>query len=166
MGMKKSLLLSLLLFLAITVFAQNPTTFILVRHSEKADDGTRNPPLNEQGRNRSQQLAALLKNQEINALYSTPFKRTQETLQPIADQKGMEIQTYDPFAKGDWLESLIDSHSGGSVMISGHSNTIPILANLLLGTETFSQFDDSDYSNLIIIIATEVGKGKLVRLSF
>ncbi|WP_436515084.1 phosphoglycerate mutase family protein [Ekhidna sp. To15] len=164
--MKKLLLTTLLFSFAIIVFAQDQTTFILVRHAEKADDGTRNPPLNEDGKTRSANLAEMLVNQEIAGLYSTPFKRTQETLQPIASMKNLEVQDYDPYAKGEWLATLAEKHSGGTVVISGHSNTIPALANALLGSENFSQFDESDYSNLIIIVADEVGKGKLVRLKF
>lgn len=164
--MKKLLLTSLLIILVSTVFSQVQTTFVLVRHSEKADDGTKNPPLNEQGKERSQNLADLLNNQEITALYSTPFKRTQETLQPIAELKNVEVQSYDPFAKASWLSSLISKHEGGTVVISGHSNTIPNLANALLGKETFSQFDESDYSNLIMITTEKVGSGTLIWLKF
>ncbi len=164
--MKKLLLTTLLFSFAIIAFAQDQTTFILVRHAEKANDGTRNPPLNEDGKTRSANLAEMLANQEIAGLYSTPFKRTQETLQPIADMKSLEVQDYDPYAKGEWLATLAEKHAGGTVVISGHSNTIPSLANALLGDETFSQFDESDYANLIIIVTSEVGKGTLVRLKF
>lgn len=164
--MKKLLLTTLFIVFTIVSFGQEPTTYILVRHSEKADDGTRNPPLNEDGKTRSANLAEMLTNQEVAALYSTPFKRTQETLQPIAEMKSLEVQTYDPYAKGEWLATLAEKHPGGTVVISGHSNTIPSLANALLGNETFIQFDESDYSNLIIVVATEVGKGKLIRLKF
>lgn len=163
--MKKLSLITLLLTFSMLAFSQQ-TTFILVRHAEKADDGTRNPPLNEDGKVRANDLASLLANQEITALYSTPFKRTEETLQPIAEARGLEIMTYDPFAKDQWLVNLAKNHAGGTVVISGHSNTIPALANALLGSETFEQFDESDYTNLIIIVTNEVGKGKLVRLKF
>ena len=146
--------------------AQELTTFVLVRHAEKAADGTRNPPLNELGMERSKNLASLLGNQQITALYATPFKRTQETLRPIADQTKLTIQSYDPYAKGEWLATLLDKHSGGTVVIAGHSNTIPLLANALLGDDTFAQFDEKDYSNLIIIVTDKIGEGKLVRLKF
>lgn len=163
---KKIITLFFLVFIGLSSHSQELTTFILVRHSEKADDGTQNPPLNELGRERSESLAALLSNQEIAALYSTPFRRTQETLRPIANQKGLEVQSYDPYAKDEWLKELNAKHSGGSIVIAGHSNTIPNLANILLGEEKFEQFDESDYSNLIIIVAAKVGRGKLVRLVY
>jgi hypothetical protein len=39
----------------------------------------------------------------------------------------------------------------GTVVICGHSNTIPALANILIGKEQYKTFDDSDYGNLLII---------------
>jgi len=161
-------LIVLLAFLCFTLLTngQETTTFILVRHAEKADDGTQNPPLNKEGKLRAEELAELLQNQEITRLYSTPYKRTKETLQPIADQKGLEILSYEPHAKEKWLKQLLKGYPLGCVVVSGHSNTIPVLANILLGKRVFSQFADDDYSNLIIIVASKVGEGKLVRLSF
>ncbi len=164
--MKKSILLLLTFALATSVFAQNQTTFILVRHAEKADDGTRNPPLNDDGKKRALSLASLLENQEITALYSTPYKRTRETLQPLAEKKGLETLEYEPRAGEDWLARLYNDHANGTVVIVGHSNTIPSIANKLLGEETFSQFNEKEYSNLIVVVGTEVGNGKLVRLNF
>ncbi|WP_425390216.1 SixA phosphatase family protein [Ekhidna sp.] len=164
--MKKLLITTFLIAIAIISYSQEQTTFILVRHAEKALDGTNNPPLSEAGLQRANELAALLTSQEIDALYSTPFIRTEATLTPIGRAKGMEVQTYDPYAGESWLKKVLNKHSGGTIAISGHSNTIPKLANALLGKEEFQQFDDNDYSNLIIIVTNEVGKGKLVRLKF
>jgi len=162
----KTLFSTILICLSILCFSQQSTTFILVRHAEKAQDGTKNPPLNEAGKVRANELAEMLTNQSIDALYSTDFKRTKETLKPIADQQNLEIMTYDPFANAKWLSSLIEKHENETIVISGHSNTIPGLANALLGASKFEQFDDSDYSNLIIIVASKAGEGTLVRLKF
>lgn len=164
--MKKQLLAIFFLTFGITLLAQDQTTFILVRHAEKANDGTDNPPLNEVGLQRANNLAALLVDQDIDALYSTPFIRTETTLTPIGREKGIEVKNYDPFAGAGWLSVAMKKHAGGTIVISGHSNTIPVLANALLGEERFQQFDDNDYSNLIIIVTSKIGEGKLVRLKF
>lgn len=164
--MKKLLLTALVILIAGSLFGQTPTTFILVRHSEKASDGTNDPSLSQPGLERSNNLAALLIEQEISALFSTPYKRTKATLTPIAREKGLEVKTYDPYAGDKMLKEAMTSYSGGTIVVSGHSNTIPNLANALLGDVIFSQFDDNDYSNLIIIVASEMGKGKLIHLNF
>lgn len=164
--MKNLLALFIYLLTIHLAFAQTQTTFILVRHAEKASDGSENPPLNNQGKQRAQKLAEMLENQQITALYATPFKRTQETLKPIAEHKSLVIESYDPFSNTEWLNSLIAKHPNGTVIVSGHSNTIPQLANSLLGQTVFSQFNDDDYSNLIVIMTNKLGEGKLIRLKF
>jgi len=164
--MKKVILISSFFLFSFFTWSQELTTFVLVRHAEKAKDGTNDPRLTEEGLARASDLAALLEKQDISALYSTPYKRTQETLIPIAKATDMAIANYHPHSDEKWLETLVTKHTGGTVVISGHSNTIPNLSNMLLGEELFSQFDDSDYANLIIIVVTEVGNGKLVRLRF
>jgi len=164
--MKKFLLTFSLLALVLFTNAQDLTTFILVRHAEKSLDGTNDPPLNEAGMRRANYLASLLANQDIDALYSTPYVRTEATLTPIGRDRGTEVRTYDSYADKSWLIKVLKKHQGGTIVISGHSNTIPGLANALLGEEKFQQFDDNDYSNLIIIVTNEVGKGKLVQLKF
>ena len=61
---------------------------------------------------------------------------------------------------------MIDKESGGTVLISGHSNTTPMLVNRLIGKERYQQFDESDYDNLFIVMATEVGNGTVLKLIF
>ncbi|MDZ7717115.1 MAG: phosphoglycerate mutase family protein [Balneolaceae bacterium] len=141
------------------------TTFILVRHAEKADDGTEDPPLNEMGWERAAALANHLKETDITAIYCTNYKRTRQTVQQIADEKGLEIRRHDPFAKTT-LDSMFQSDAGGTVLISGHSNTTPMLVNQLIGQERYQQFEDSDYDNLFIVTASEKGKGTVVKLTF
>ena len=162
--MKRILLTFIVLILCLSGYSQ--TSFILVRHAEKAKDGTNNPPLNEQGISRAQSLATLLKNQEIAAVYSTPFKRTKETVAPLAEQRGLEAIEYHPHAKDVWLKSLLEKHPNETVVIVGHSNTIPGLANMLLGNEVFSQFDEQEYNNLLLISGKEYGKFSLIQLNF
>ncbi len=162
----KSLILIVGLLWCLSGTSQDATTFILVRHSEKANDGTRNPPLSEEGKLRSDRLNEMLSKADISAIYSTDFYRTKQTVEPLAKTKGIEIKTYgwkDPEAL---LSSIIETHKGGIVIISGHSNTTPTLANLLLGESAFENFDEKDYGNLLIVSAASLGQGQLLHLRF
>ncbi len=53
---------------------------------------------------------------------------------------------------------MLKKHEGGTVVISGHSNNIPWIANLLLGREEFKDYDDADYGNVLIVSVVEKGK--------
>lgn len=163
--MKKILLLA---FIIVSCQSQpkESTTFILVRHAEKAVDGTKDPTLTIEGENRAQRLASLLDKTNITRIYSTEYKRTQLTVQPLATNIGLGLESYDWKDPEAFLNSIITNNHGGTIVISGHSNTTPVLANLLLGKEAFAQFDDSDYGNLLIITVTSLGEGKLTHLRF
>jgi broad specificity phosphatase PhoE len=158
--MKKTfVLVSLILFSAINLFAQTDpviTTFILVRHAEKATGGD-DPDLKPEGHERAKHLVSVLKNTSLGAVYSTRYNRTKNTVGPVAREKGLEVQVYESL-KANELDALVTKHAGQTVLIGGHSNTIPQIANLLLGKEEFKNFEDTAYGNLLIISVVERGK--------
>ena len=84
----------------------------------------------------------------------------------VGKNKGLEIQTYEWKNPKALLNKILVANTGGTVVISGHSNTTPILANFLLGATKFEQFDDEDYGNLLIITTSKIGAGKLVLLRY
>lgn len=160
--MKKVLLFILLVITLVACSQESHTTFILVRHAEKASDGTKDPALTTEGELRAEEFKSLFMDSKISAIYSTNFKRTRSTVEPLAEAMGLKIALYAWQNQESMLSKMMDDYPNGTVVISGHSNTTPTLANILLGEERFEQFDDSDYSNILVIEAGEVGKGKLV----
>src|SRR5688500_14064873 len=107
--MKKTFTVLVLLLMAFgdaTSQSNSITTFILVRHAEKADDGTGDPDLKPEGFERAKQLAALLKNTSLDAIYSTKYRRTKNTVSAVAQGKGLEVQFYESI-KPEVLDGLI-----------------------------------------------------------
>jgi broad specificity phosphatase PhoE len=130
-------------------------TYILVRHAEKADDGTKDPPLNDTGRARADRLARLLHSANVGAIYSTDYQRTRQTAMPLATKMKLDITSYEPMSL-EALEKIRQETGGKTVLIVGHSNTIPVIANQLLGTERFEQLAENEYDKLFII--TRIGE--------
>lgn len=153
----RSLLLAVVL--SITAFEsiaqEQLTTFILLRHAEKAD-ASDDPELSDAGKARAVRLAEVLSHTSVQAIYSTSYKRTRNTVAPLAKAKGLEVLQYEPM-KGDPLEKMLKDHKGGTVVISGHSNTTPWTANFLIGKEQFKNFEDGEYNNLIIVTVLKKG---------
>lgn len=106
-----------------------PTTLILVRHAEKDLAGdARDPGLSEAGQARAERLAHLLSSAAVTHLYATEFRRTQATLEPLAQASGKKIEVF-PGAKTKDLCAALDALPGGAVVVvAGHSNTIPAVA--------------------------------------
>lgn len=158
MTMRRALLVFVVLALASEVFSQDKlTTFILVRHAEKVMDGSKNPALTETGALRAQRLMALLTKTHVDAIYSTNFQRTKQTVAPLAKAKGLAILTYDVSGR-DVLDKILKEHRGQTLVICGHSNTIPSMANYLTATQTFSDFADDEYGNILIVTLSAIGK--------
>ncbi len=122
----------------------------LVRHAEKADDGSRNPPLTSIGEQRAISLATLLRKEHITHIYSTDYLRTKHTAQPLADALGLEVLIYDPRNLSQFADQVLQLR-GQNILIVGHSNSTPTLANAILDKEEYQKFDESAYSNLIVI---------------
>lgn len=143
---------------------RNTTTVILVRHAEKADDGTTDPSLTPLGRARAQKLAAMLAPTGVTAVYSTPYKRTRLTGQPLAELGKLDILEYAPHDR-EFLGKLLEKHAGETILVVGHSNTIPNLVNALTGSTNYEQLDEMEYDKLFVVSVIN-GAGRAMVLSY
>lgn len=99
-------------------------TVFVVRHAEYADDGSENPGLSEIGFNRARQLEHTLSQVEIDAVYATQFRRTQQTASPTATSRGLEIRRYDA-DEVDSLVATIQADEARNILIAAHGDTAP-----------------------------------------
>ena len=134
-------------------FAQEKKTIILVRHAEKetgsmADQS--DPPLSSDGVKRAERFRKVAGKYRPGAVYSTDYKRTRATAEPIAAKRHVEIQTYDPKNNAELIDRIMKSKTKRLVVV-GHSNTIPGLANSLVKRELFKNLDDSEYGTIWVI---------------
>ncbi|MFM8913066.1 MAG: SixA phosphatase family protein [Flammeovirgaceae bacterium] len=141
------------------------TTIILVRHAEKENDGSKNPELSEAGKKRATLLADMFSRTKIDAIYSTNFKRTENTVQPLAAKHSLSITHYDG-AKPSEVDEMVTKWKGGTIVICGHSNTTPAIINRLIGAEDHKTFDDTDYGNLVIVTLATGAAAKVTWLRY
>lgn len=121
----------------------------LVRHAEKSDDGTDDPPLSVAGRIRAEELRALLADGELTQIHTTDLKRTRETVRHIAEDAGLDLQLYDPRNLENFAETL--RATPGQHLVSGHSNTTPALV-AALGGDPDRPIDELEYDRLYIVV--------------
>jgi|GEM_PF-558506 len=151
----------------VVLFAATPAaladaTFYLVRHAEKTADGTRDPDLTAEGRARAAWIAGYLQDKGLTGVYSTDYKRTRQTAQPAADKAGLRVELYDPRA----LEAFAAELKGknGVFLVVGHSNTTPMLANLLAGSNLKYAGEDV-YDQIFEVKLSDTGTAR-VSVSF
>ena len=155
-----------LLFASQTAHAQ-ATTVILVRHGEKAARPADDPPLTNDGERRARDLAATLADARVSMVIATQFVRSQETAKPVAVAAHQTVitvpATADPKAHAAAVAAKVRSGAaGGTVVIVGHSNTIPLIIEAL-GGPTMQDLCDAEYANLFVLEMSAAGPPKLIR---
>ncbi len=129
---------------------QETTVYYLIRHAEKDRSTTgQDPSLTEIGLERAANWAKIFSSIKLDQIYSTDYKRTQQTASPTASEKNLEIQSYDP--DNLYNEGFKTKTKGKTVLIVGHSNTTPSLVNILLGEQKYDQINDRDNGKLFIV---------------
>lgn len=148
-----------ILFIAFTLFASmtslnlqaNEQQIFVVRHVEKLKG--KDPELSMAGQKRARALAALMANQPIDMLIATQFKRTQLTLEPLAQAKLLNltiVAAQRPLSHHVTQTINMAKSSSGSVIIAGHSNTVPMILTAL-GIKQPIELTESDYGDLFLL---------------
>jgi broad specificity phosphatase PhoE len=143
----KALVLFLSIFVAVTVASAQPV-IVIVRHAEKAASDGDNPDLSAAGRARAEALGRILKDSGITAIFTSEFKRTQETAAPTAASARVVPRVV---AAKDTAALVAKLHQlSGNALVVGHGNTIPDIIKAL-GINTPITIPDADYSELFIV---------------
>lgn len=144
----------------LTAFAAEPFV-VIVRHAEKANNSEKDPDLSLVGQGRAQSLAQMLKPSGISAIFTSEFKRTQQTAAPVAkilQIKPTVVPAKDVAALAAKLHDL-----KGNALVVGHGNTIPDLIKAL-GIEVPVNISETDYDQIFVV---ELGsKPQLLQLHY
>ena len=140
------------------------TTVILVRHAERADD-SQDSELSLAGQERADFLARMLKDSDADALYASEYKRTQQTLRPLAEELGLPIQILPAESSEELIGRIFAENTGGVAVVASHSDRIPPLIETLTG-DRVEAIDHNEYSRLYILTLTGAGQGRAIELRF
>jgi len=146
--MKPFYLIATLFFMTIATARERSTIIYLIRHAEKADTKP-DTHLSEAGRERAIRWMEYLVANRIDALYATPYNRTRETAQPLADALKMKVTEYAPREMD--LITLTKQHHNQSVVVVGHSNTIPGYINKALGESRYTDIPEEEFGQIYIV---------------
>ena len=151
--------LSLCLVSVCTVSAQ--PFVVIVRHAEKANNSDKDPDLSAAGLKRADELARMLKDAGITAIFTTELKRTQETAAPLAKALGI-TPTIVTAADVAGLVAKFRELKGNALVV-GHGNTIADIVKAL-GIDTPINIPEADYTLFFVVTLGE--KPQLLQLRY
>lgn len=151
--MKPVLFVLLIVFL---VSSCSPQYYYVVRHAEKETSapGSTNmnsdPPLSADGKQRAEDLKAIMESKKIAYIYSTNYTRTKSTAEPTRAYFNLTLNNYSPVPDSAFIAKLKSLDK--NVLIVGHSNTIDDIVNKLCGSiQVPGDLPETEYNNLFVI---------------
>ena len=161
--------LALVLLVLTPAAAYAQSLVIFVRHAERADGGAQpqtmtstpaDPLLSAAGEARAAKLAMMLADAGIKAIYTSEFRRTQDTGKPLAAKLGLTVQAVAARDASVLVSKVKAEHPKDVVLIIGHSNTVPEAIKAFGGPAV--KMADDEY-NAIYVLAPSTGALTLIR---
>jgi broad specificity phosphatase PhoE len=157
---------AVIVFSYFATFSRPLTTVILVRHAEKnIEPNNPDPDLTPGGQERARELARMFGRAGVNAIYATQYKRTQQTVKPLADRTGVAARLVDAKQTAQLAKEILTNHRGQTIFVAGHNNTVPQIIEAL-GGDALPDIPESEYDNLFIVIIYRSGKAKVIKLKY
>ncbi|HVS21751.1 MAG TPA: phosphoglycerate mutase family protein [Pyrinomonadaceae bacterium] len=173
-GLKTALVFAMLfavlgavvVFAYFATFSRPVTTVILIRHAEKiVDPNNPDVDLSPAGQARAQEIVRMFSDAGINAIYATQYKRTQETVKPLADRLALPVSIVDSKKTPDLIKQLLSDHRGQTILLAGHNSTVPEIIAALGGPQ-YPIIPETEYDNLYIVTVYRTGKAKVVKMKY
>jgi phosphohistidine phosphatase SixA len=147
------LLIGFTLSLVPVAAADHPQIVVLVRHAEKADAPAGDVALSPTGQARAEELAIALAEARLDTIITTQFRRTRDTAAPLS--RGLNliplvVQAGPDTASHARAVAAAVRAGGSSVLVVGHSNTVPAIITAL-GGPVMQDLCETEYSNLFTL---------------
>ncbi len=144
----KNYFLFLILIVQLSFAQQKTTTIYFIRHAEKVDS-SKNPDLSTSGLKRAAHWNEIFSETPFDAIYSTDFTRTKQTATPTSINQKIDITIYD--AKNIDFQKFKTDNLGKTVLVVGHSNSIPEFVNKLINQNVYPTVEETTFGNLYIV---------------
>lgn len=158
----KTFLICAALFMSLWTDAVSAQTIFIVRHAEKVDE-SRDPELSAKGQQRAINLAHVLRDAAVDAIFVTEFQRTQWTAKPLAQARQLPLQNYAAKESQALGKQLLIADR--NTLVVGHSNTLlEILKGM--GITDAKAIADDEYDRLLIVNLQKSAKPSLLQLRY
>ena len=138
-------------------------TIVLVRHAEKDTAKVRDVTLSAAGQQRAATLAGVLREAGVWRCFATPTQRATQTATPTAQAIGDSVRIV--AGTPEQVKRLQSEAWGHTVLVVGHSNTVPEMVALLTGTKPRAIADD-EFDLMYIVTLHKKGAANVVLLHY
>ncbi|NOQ71818.1 MAG: histidine phosphatase family protein [Crocinitomix sp.] len=128
----------------------------LVRHAEKdlSDPTNVDPELTAEGLARAEKLVKEMKGVKLEGVFSTEYIRNIKTVQPLCDDRGMEIQNYAAFDFSGMLD-LMKTNKGKAFLICGHGDNLLPMVDYLGATRPIESLGHTENDKIFRVKITD-----------
>lgn len=145
------------------------TVVLVVRHAEKTGPSG-DVPLSEAGQARARALVDIGRGAGVSAIITTQFQRTRQTGGALAESLGITPQVID--VRGgvpEHAKAIADSvkarFAGKTVLVVGHSNTVPAIVHALGGPK-YPDICDDIYDDLFTVVLSADGAARVIHTRY
>jgi phosphohistidine phosphatase SixA len=149
------------------VIDQPPIVLILVRHAEKkiVPPENKDPDLSPAGVARAEELVRMFSDAGVTAIYATQYKRTQQTVKPLADKLRLPVLQVEAKQTPVLVKQIRARGAGQVIFIAGHNNTVPEIISAMGGPQ-MPIIPETEYDNLYILTVQSDGSAKLLKMKY
>ena len=163
--------LSFLLFMyvagrATIALAADTTTVIVLRHAEKALLPADDPPLDAAGSRRAARLAEMFAASPVVAVYVSDTRRARETAAPLAARQRLPVTVRAGKDIAGLLDDIGERHVGRTVVVVGHSNTVPEIVSRLTRGRHAPTVGDGDFDRIFVVTVTRFGPPAMTEIRY
>jgi broad specificity phosphatase PhoE len=126
------------------------TTIMIVRHADRAGSAD---SLSAAGVERAKALAQATKMANLRAIYVSDTRRARDTAAAVAAMAHIQPETYPAKECDALVKRILHDHLGESVLVVGHSNTVPLLI-AAAGGPKIADLDEKEFDGLYIVVVT------------
>jgi phosphohistidine phosphatase SixA len=151
------------------VSAASTTTIFVMRHAEKltANPEDPDPALAPAGEARALELAQFFgrapKGQRLDAMVVSEFRRTQDTVRPLANRLGIPVIVVPADDIRATASRALDENRGGRVLVVGHSDTVPEIVKELSGVAV-GPMSEAEYGIVYLVTIPRFSRAAVTRL--
>lgn len=118
-------------------------SFYVMRHLQKGEG--EDPSLSVEGRADARRLIGFFAAERPRVVYVSTTRRAYETAAPVARKYRLKVRRYDPADTPGLVARVLAER--GSVLVVGHSNTVPEIVERL-GGERPAPLTETDYGDV------------------